>query len=131
MTGKNNYRNILTSKEKIAEASLKYYYANKEKCAEKARNWRNNNKEYIKEKQREEKRKRKVWAIEYLGNVCQSCGGIFHPAVYEFHHLDPTTKDRDPSKMLSLSKERLQNELNKCELLCANCHRVRHHGDNY
>jgi len=131
MIGKINLRIILATKKQIAEASLRYYHANKEKCAEKARNWRRNNKEYIKEKQRETKRQRKLWAINYLGGTCQSCGGVFHPAVYEFHHLDPITKDRDPSKMMSLSVDRLQNELNKCELLCANCHRLRHHGDKY
>lgn len=59
------------------------------------------------------------------------CQGIFHPAVYEFHHLDPTTKDRDPSKMLSLKWERVTTELDKCILLCANCHRLIHHESNY
>ena len=89
------------------------------------------NKEYVLQKQREDKRKRKLWAIEYLGGKCSSCGETFHPAVYEFHHTDPSTKDRDPSKMLQLSLTRLTEELDKCVLLCANCHRIEHHGDKY
>lgn len=115
--------------ELFQSAALKYYYNNLEKCAERAKKWREKNKDYVLEKQRETKRQRKLWAIDYLGGCCQSCGGKFHPAVYEFHHLDPTTKDRDPSKMMSLSIDRLTNELNKCKLLCANCHRLAHHGE--
>lgn len=113
------------------DAALKYYYADKERAANKAKDWRSKNKEYIKTKQREDKRKRKLWAIEYLGGVCQECKQTHHPAVYEFHHINPTTKDRDPSKMLSLSLQRLTDELNKCLLLCANCHRLIHHKDSY
>ncbi len=93
--------------------------------------WRDINKEYIRAKQRVYKRERKLKAIEYLGGVCKKCGGTFHPAVYEFHHRDQTLKDRDPSKMLQLSWKRLQEELDKCDLLCANCHRLTHHQENY
>jgi hypothetical protein len=82
-------------------------------------------------KQREKKRERKLQAIEYLGGSCKSCGGVFHPAVYEFHHLDPSKKDKDPSKMTSLKWSRLKAELDLCVLLCANCHRIEHHGDMY
>jgi len=117
--------------EKTNEYARKYYHANKEACAERAKQWRTRNKDYVLLKQRESKRKRKEEAIEYLGGICTKCNGTFHPAVYEFHHRDPATKDRDPSKMLQLSWKRLQEELDKCELLCANCHRLTHHEDNY
>ena len=118
-------------KQAMREASIKYYHANKEKAAEKAKRWRETNKDYVREKQREDKRNRKLWAIEYLGGRCTMCKNTYHPAVYEFHHIDPENKDRDPSKMLQLSLARLTEELNKCTLLCANCHRITHHGDNY
>lgn len=113
------------------KCSLEYYYANKEKAAEKAKKWRDDNLEYRREYQKQYKRERKLKAISYLGGKCQACSGEFHPAVYEFHHIDPSTKDRDPSKMLSLSWERLTSELDKCKLLCANCHRIEHHKNNY
>lgn len=118
-------------KQQVRQASLNWYHANKEKAAAKAKNWRSQNKEYVILTQRENKRKRKLEAIEYLGGKCSKCEQTFHPAVYEFHHLDPLTKDRDPSKMLQLSLERLKAELDKCILLCANCHRIEHHGDKY
>ena len=117
--------------EVARKAALNYYYRNKEKAAEKAKTWREANLAYVKEKQRENKRRRKLEAIEYLGGKCQMCEKHWHPSQYEFHHIDPTTKDRDPSKMLQLSKEKLFTELDKCQLLCANCHRYIHHGSNY
>jgi len=121
----------LDKKKKISEASLKYYYNNIEKCAEKAKKWRLKNKDYIRDKQRESKRKRKLDAIEYLGLVCLDCGGSFHPTIYDFHHRNPIEKDKDPSKLLTLSWKRIIEELDKCDLLCANCHRLRHHKENY
>jgi len=90
-----------------------------------------NNKDYIRDKQREYKRLRKLEAIDYLGSQCSHCHNTFHPAVYEFHHRNPEEKDRDPSKMLQLSWAKLKAELDKCDLVCANCHRLHHHGTNY
>lgn len=109
------------------EAAQKYYRNHKEKQLERHKQWVLNNKEYIKISQRLKKRERKLEAIKYLGGKCNKCGGSFHPAVYEFHHRNPQEKDRDPSKMLQLSWTRLQEELDKCDLLCANCHRMEHH----
>ena len=117
--------------ELYREAALKYYYNNKERCAEKSKLWRKENKEYVKEKQKTQKRIRKLEAIQYLGGKCSSCKQEYHPAIYEFHHRDPTLKEKDPSKMLSLSWERITKELDNCDLLCANCHRLEHHGKNY
>jgi hypothetical protein len=128
---KSQYKYITKNKEQYAAYSLKYYYANKEKCALRAKKWREKNKDYIKEKQKLEKRKRKLGAIEYLGGKCGKCGESFHPSVYEFHHRDPVNKDRDPSKMMQLSISKLYAELDKCDLLCANCHRLIHNGENY
>lgn len=114
------------------ECALHYYHNNKEKCADKAKKWRDKNKEYIKQKQKEDKRKRKEEAVAYLGGICIDCGDIFHPSVFDFHHRNPEGKsDRDPSKMLTLKWTRIVLELDKCDLLCANCHRLRHHGEKY
>lgn len=69
---------------------------------------------------------RKKVAVDMMGGCCADCGGIFHQAAYDFHHLDPTTKEGNPSHFLTKSDERLKEELSKCVLLCANCHRIRH-----
>lgn len=55
------------------------------------------------------------------------CGGVFHHSAFDFHHIDPTTKEKDPGLMMTHSDEVLFKELDKCILLCANCHRIRHY----
>src|SRR5882672_3727022 len=113
-----------------ANAARKYYHTHKELASQRNKVWREKNKEYVLQKQREDKRTRKLEAIAYLGGQCKDCQKEYHPAIYEFHHRKPEEKDRDPSKMLGLSWKRAIAELDKCDLLCANCHRLRHHGGN-
>ena len=47
--------------------------------------------------------------------------------MYDFHHTDPLTKDKGIGQIISLGWEKVKIELNKCVLLCANCHRETHH----
>lgn len=72
---------------------------------------------------------RKLQAIEYKGNACHDCKQSFPYPVYDFHHLDPTLKDMDWNKMRLVTDEVLKQELDKCVLLCSNCHRLRHHNE--
>lgn len=90
---------------------------------------RRQNPEWLKQhrnKYKQEFRKRKQFAVELMGGKCFDCGGVFHQSVYDFHHLDPSEKEGNPSSFLTKTDERLKEELNKCVLLCANCHRIRH-----
>ena len=73
--------------------------------------------------------KRKLEAIEYKGGKCLDCGNVFPYFVYDFHHLDPNEKEMGWEKMRKVSKERLYAELDKCVLLCSNCHRIRHYAE--
>lgn len=71
-------------------------------------------------------RQRKIKAVEYKGGECLDCNNKYPMAVYEFHHLDPNEKEFAWNKMRLVSDDKLYNELDKCVLLCANCHRIRH-----
>ena len=55
---------------------------------------------------------------------CADCGNEYPPCVMDFHHSDRTTKEFNVS-ILSMGIERLAEEIVKCEVLCANCHRLR------
>lgn len=72
----------------------------------------------------------KLQAIEYLGGKCVDCGEDRKiSALYDFHHLDSTKKDFSIGKT-ALKFESIKSELDKCVLLCANCHRIRHYNLN-
>ncbi len=70
---------------------------------------------------------RKLRAVGYLGGRCQDCQGVFHPNVYDFHHL--RDKDFSWNQLRLRTWDRVKAELDKCALLCANCHRLRHTED--
>lgn len=67
----------------------------------------------------------KQWAIKYKGGKCSKCEE-FHIACLQFHHLDPKQKDftiGESCKINSrINKEIIRKELDKCILICANCH---------
>lgn len=69
-------------------------------------------------------------AIKYKGNHCQKCGYDKNIAALEFHHSNPQEKEINPAKLYSKPWEYAKSELNKCTLLCANCHREEHYKEN-
>lgn len=72
------------------------------------------------------KRRRDMAAkmIEYKGGKCQICGYDRCSRALEFHHLDPSKKDFTLARTAwARSWDVVKAELDKCALLCANCHR--------
>ena len=70
---------------------------------------------------------RKKRVVKQFGGKCADCAHEYPYPVFEFHHLNPKEKDLSWNKLRLVSEERLQAELSKCVMLCANCHRIRHH----
>ena len=70
----------------------------------------------------------KLKSVEYLGGKCNRCGWSGNVSGFDFHHMDPTQKDFNPSarELANKSWEDAKIELDKCELLCALCHREEH-----
>jgi hypothetical protein len=65
--------------------------------------------------------------VDFFGGRCSACHGEFPLPVYDFHHLDPGEKERHTSDMIgNRSSAALAEEIVKCVLLCANCHRIEH-----
>lgn len=63
-----------------------------------------------------------------LARGCSRCGYNRHPAALEFHHLEPTTKVTEVTRLVWCTWERVMKEVRLCELLCANCHREETYG---
>lgn len=72
------------------------------------------------------KAKLKLLAVQYKGGKCLDCDGVFPICTYDFHHRNSKQKDFMISSKGCSWNQDIQNELDKCDLLCANCHRIRH-----
>ena len=81
--------------------------------------------EYLKKAVDLRRKKLREMALEYKGAKCQNCGYDKCIQALEFHHLDPSIKDFSLSGVTK-SWKNLKIELDKCILLCANCHREIH-----
>ena len=69
----------------------------------------------------------KAWMLELKSRPCADCGGVFPVCCMDFDHRDGTEKAYNLGSMFAhhYSRELIQTELDKCDLVCANCHRVR------
>ncbi len=73
------------------------------------------------------RKKMKAMAVEYKGGKCEKCGYDKCIGALEFHHLDPSQKDFGiGGKRQTAAWETIKQEVDKCILVCANCHREIH-----
>lgn len=56
---------------------------------------------------------------------CVDCNNMFHPAAMDFDHRVGTIKKATISDLVKSKHYKLMREINKCDLVCSNCHRVR------
>lgn len=78
------------------------------------------------------KRRRRIRekAIEYFGGQCIFCSYSRCFAALDFHHIDESQKKFGLSQDgLTRSWEKTRQELDKCVLVCSNCHREIHAGE--
>lgn len=75
-------------------------------------------------KERQRRRRDIIQKIK-LERGCVDCGYNTHPAALDFDHRRGEPKVKDVSKLLTNSMEKLLAEIAKCDVVCANCHRIR------
>lgn len=70
--------------------------------------------------------KRKAWLNTFkAGKPCSKCNVVYPTYVLDWHHRDKTTKLFGISSgQWRHSREKLLQEMEKCDLICANCHRI-------
>jgi predicted HNH restriction endonuclease len=73
--------------------------------------------------------KRKKDAIEYKGGKCELCGYKKYYGALVFHHVDPMQKDFEWTHLRKKSWDKIKAELDKCMMLCSNCHSEIHAKD--
>ena len=92
--------------------------------------FREKHKEQIKQKRLAVKRAIMDYIEDFKVSAgCAVCGENY-PFALDFHHLDPSEKEAGLSTIQARGWriERVQEEIDKCIVLCANCHRKLHHG---
>jgi hypothetical protein len=91
-----------------------YYQANRDKAIQ-----------YAIKSNKEKKKKLATFVFEYLKtHPCVDCGET-DPVVLEFDHRDTETKKANVSELVmgKSSLTKLQEEINKCDIRCSNCHK--------
>ena len=110
----------------------------KKRMVEYNKQWRSKNREHHRAYGREWARKNRAKktaarvamkhrAVAYLGGKCIKCGFDKHDAALEFHHRDGSSKEFNLAPMLMCSWEKIKAELDKCDLMCSNCHHIWHY----
>ena len=118
--------------ERITKGALKKW------CSEPCRaKWRYKNDPVIKDRNTYTEQKARGYsnkwkALEYKGGKCQTCGEN-RPATLCFHHRDPSEKsfNLDGRTFANRKWEFVKEEVDKCDLLCHNCHHMLHYGDSW
>lgn len=87
-----------------------------------------NSYEYQKDIQKNYRVRLKERLLYVMGNKCQICGYNKCDKALEFHHLNPEEKEFTISYNMNKSWDKVVTEVQKCALLCANCHRELHDG---
>lgn len=60
-----------------------------------------------------------------FGESCSKCNDWLYPREMEFHHRDPATKTKEVAKLILFAKwDIIRVEVEKCDILCRNCHRL-------
>ena len=129
------------NKEKLSEKSKELYKVKKEEIKLRTSIYRANNKEKLREYYSNTKevqiqqvlQRRENNKAEYIllkGGKCEICGFEYNgenAACFDFHHENPEEKEYNPSTAIRLRREKALKELEKCQLVCANCHRLIHY----
>lgn len=83
---------------------------------------------YIREKNRAARKRNATFVFEHKkGKKCRDCGGAYPPHVLDYDHINPKTKIAKVSRLATqaISLKRIKEEIDKTQIVCANCHRER------
>ena len=107
------YKDPAVRKAKYKEYSAAHYKRNTEEIKAATREKRSSMK--------------KEWRAFKATLFCTKCG-FNHSAALDFHHVDPNTKLDSVTRLVTDGRYKAAlEEVKKCVVLCANCHRIHHH----
>jgi hypothetical protein len=101
-----------------------------ERIADKLRNYRVENKERLNQYVKDYRSERRAIVDAAKDVPCMDCKQKFPSFVMDFDHRDPSIKLFGVGKNMGRSVATLLAEIAKCDVVCANCHRIRTHGES-
>ena len=87
------------------------------------------NKEQKREYMRKMREQVRQYIMEQKNKPCHDCGLSFPPVCMDYHHDGDKNFEIGASTNTTINLEKIQTEIDKCVLLCACCHRLRHVDD--
>lgn len=117
------------NKENFKKKRKEHYELNKIKTLESQKEWVKNHVEKSREYKRKYKNKNKQISKEYIRNLKISCScGENEYIALDFHHIKESEKEYHIHTLIhhGYTLEKIKEELDKCEIICANCHRKKH-----
>ncbi len=118
------------NQEKLRQKRQDYYRQHGEKIRERNRTWRHRDPLPRLMRARERYNRTKKLFVELIGGECQRCGYREFSSGLDFHHIDKKQKDTLPVNVIRNGDyDRAYAELDKCALLCKNCHQAFHAGE--
>jgi hypothetical protein len=110
------FKDLEVRRQKQKTYSKKYYEKNKKDVIQKIN---------------AKKKIHKTWFVNYKKQLaCVTCG-FDHPAALDFHHVEHKKTNKKVHQLVGdgNTKKRILAEIEKCVVLCSNCHRVHHHDE--
>lgn len=90
-----------------------------------------NNKEQYHKRNKIRKQEMRDWIDNEKNVPCMDCENSYPPYVMDLHHRDTETKVAEIGVLINRgSWSKLKEERDKCDVICSNCHRIRHYGSN-
>lgn len=87
--------------------------------------WYLDNKESVHLRGRRDKHKKRMFVAKIKDVPCMDCGQKYPFYVMDLDHRDPTNKIQNVGKLINQSWEKILLEIDKCDVVCSNCHRIR------
>ena len=97
-----------------------------ESVREKLARWRAANPQAVRDGLKRFQQKRRELLDELKSVPCKDCGEVFPPVCMDFDHVRGAKKG-NVSQMVMRKLSKLEAEIAKCDIVCANCHRIRTH----
>ena len=90
--------------------------------------WYRQHKEEVIARRKKRQLEIRYWFMRYKSSLCCMDCGISHPAILQFHHRNRPEKSFNISDVVrrANSVKQITNEIEKCNVLCVNCHAKLH-----